>query len=96
MMCELWTGYLCGVLHHGWWIFAAVAIFIAVNSAFLKYPAIRLAVLGILCGMAATVFIELFKNSGEKMSLDQLVAVIITYSAALYTAICEVTAGQIW
>ena len=89
-MCNLWTGYLCGVLHHGWWIFAAAAIFIAVNSVFLKYQAIRLVVLGILCGMSATVFVELFENSGEKMSLDQLVAVIITYSAALYTAICEV------
>jgi hypothetical protein len=46
MMCELWTGYLCGFLHHAWWILAAVAIFIAVKSMFPKYPAIRLAVLG--------------------------------------------------
>jgi hypothetical protein len=89
MMCELWTGYLCGFLHHAWWILAAVAIFIAVKSMFPKYPAIRLAVLGILTGMAVTVFIELFNHAGQAMSLDQLIAVIVTYSAALYTAICE-------
>jgi hypothetical protein len=89
MMCGFWAGYLCGSSHHGWWLFAAAAILIAAKSTALKYSAIRLAVLGILTGMAATVFIELFSNSGEKMSLDQLVAVVITYSAALYTANCE-------
>jgi hypothetical protein len=68
-MCALWTGCLCSALHHGWWIVAAVAFLIAVKSTFPKFPAIRLAV-GMLSGMAVTVFIELFNNSGERMSLD--------------------------
>jgi hypothetical protein len=90
-MCECdlpW--YLAGVLNHGWWIGAVVAIVIATNSKFLRFTAIRLLVLGIICGMVVDVFFELFNRPAAKMSLDQVLAGLIAYGTALYAALWEI------
>lgn len=76
--------------HHAWWILAAVTLLLTVRISFLRYVTLRLLVLGFLAGGAGTIFYELYTHPGEQMSLDQLLAALITYGAALYASACEV------
>jgi hypothetical protein len=74
---------------HAWWILTAVALVLATRPGLLKYVAVRLLFLGVLTGAASTVFFELYSNPGSKMALDQLIAALIAYGAALYTGLCQ-------
>jgi hypothetical protein len=80
---------ICSILHHAWWVFAIVAVLIAIRTSFLKYVAVRLFVWGGLVGLASTYIVELYANPTDRVALDQLVAVLFAYGTALYASICD-------